>query len=363
MIATLLGRYPTVSETFVYREIEDLLRAGEQVEVLALQRTRAPQAGLLSGEVQVLPTAHQALLRDKPSPALAERWAELGGRPKDLRRAGWLARHLRRSGVSALHVHFLGDAAAIGAAACQMAGLPLALTVHARGIYAPTPLGLWALRQARLVVAISEHAARACRQAGAGAVEVLPLGVEEAPPAPRGGEGFTVLTVARPAAKKGYPTLREALLGLEPPWDWRVAGAAAEEIGGPHPRLEALGPVAATRVEKMYQEGAHAFALACQVAPDGDQDGVPVALMEAMARGVPVVSCPVGGVGELIEDGETGLLVPPEDALALREALRRLRADPALRARLGDAGRAHVRATRRPEQRAARLRTLLTGLH
>lgn len=360
MVPTLLGRYPTVSETFVYQEVEGLRAAGLEVPVFALERTRAPQGALLQGPVELLPTAHQVLLRRHPSPALERAWTEAGGRPKDLRRAGWLARQLARRGARALHVHFLGDAASIGAAACEMAGIPLILTVHARGIHAPTPLGLWALRRARELVVISQDAARACAAQGSPEPRVLPLGIALAEPTPPGPAGdFTLLTVARPVPKKGYAVLREALEGLEAPWRWRVAGASAEDIGGPHPRLEALGSVSMTRVEKMYQEGADAFALTCRVAEDGDRDGVPVALMEAMARGLPCLSCPVGGVGELIEDGVTGLLVPPDDPAATRAALARLAAEPALRRRLGEAGRAHVRATRDPERRARALAALL----
>lgn len=363
MIPLLLGRYPTVSQTFVYREVEDLRAAGLAVPVFALERTRAPQGELLQGAVEVLPTAHAVLLRERPTAALQASWLEAGGRLKDLRRAGWLARQLRRAGARGLHVHFLGDAAAIGAAACQMAGLPLVLTVHARGVYAPTPLGTWALRQAHEVVVISEHAARACAAEGVPGAHVLPLGIEPAELAPEGpGAHLSVLTVARPVAKKGYPVLREALLGLEAPWRWRVAGAEAEDIGGAHPWLEALGAVSATRIQKMYHDGVDTFALTCRVAEDGDQDGVPVALMEAMARGVPVLSCPVGGVGELIEDGVTGLLVPPDDPEATREALARLAESRPLRRRLGEAGRAHVRATRSPGRRAQALAALLRAL-
>ena len=81
--------------------------------------------------------------------------------------------------------------------------------------------------------------------------------------------------------------------------------------------------------------------------------------MEAMGRGVPVVTTAVGGIGELVEDDCTGLLVPPDDVESLCEALRRLATDPDLRRRLGRAGRDHVRATRQPRARSQRLLELL----
>jgi len=75
------------------------------------------------------------------------------------------------------------------------------------------------------------------------------------------------------------------------------------------------------------------------VAGDGDRDGLPNVLMEAQSQGLPCVATDVSGIPELIEDGVTGLLVPPRDRDALARALARLVGDPALRAQLGEAGR------------------------
>jgi colanic acid/amylovoran biosynthesis glycosyltransferase len=86
--------------------------------------------------------------------------------------------------------------------------------------------------------------------------------------------------------------------------------------------------------------GASAFALPCRELPSGDRDGLPVALVEAMSAGVPVVTTPVGGIGELVRDGESGLLVAPGDADALATAIASVLGDAALRARLATAGRA-----------------------
>lgn len=85
------------------------------------------------------------------------------------------------------------------------------------------------------------------------------------------------------------------------------------------------------------------FALPCRIAADGDRDGLPNVLMEAQTQRLACVSTDISGIGELIDDEQTGLLCPPEDVGALTRALDRLIADPALRLRLGEAGERRVR--------------------
>jgi glycosyltransferase involved in cell wall biosynthesis len=91
-----------------------------------------------------------------------------------------------------------------------------------------------------------------------------------------------------------------------------------------------------------YYRAADMLALPCIIAGDGDRDGIPVALIEAMAIGRPVVSTQVSGIPELVEHGQTGLLVPPGDAEALAEALLTLIRDEPLRQRMGQASREKV---------------------
>jgi glycosyltransferase involved in cell wall biosynthesis len=86
------------------------------------------------------------------------------------------------------------------------------------------------------------------------------------------------------------------------------------------------------------------FVLANCVAHDGDMDGLPNVMMEAQSQGLACVSTELSAIPELIEDGVTGLLVPPDEELPLAEALGRLISDPDLRARLGEAGFRRVRA-------------------
>ena len=359
-VAYLLGRFPTVSNTFVYREIDQLRSVGTAVEVYALSGSDDPHHDILQpDDVRRVPSAHAVIRMQRPSRSLVEAWKAHGGREKDLRRAGWLASQWARSGVVAVHAHFLGTAASIAAAACELAHIPLVVSVHARGILVPDSITRFTLERARAIRTISARTSALVSAYSGHASQVLPLAVEPAPVAPRSSSPLHVLTVARPVAKKGYPILREALAMLGPTARWTVVGATESEVGGSIPGLCALGVVPFSAIEAVYQGGVDVFALPCQVAPDQDEDGVPVAMLEAMARGVPVVTTPVGGIPEVIEDGVSGRLVPAGNPEALADVLGTLRDDPTQCRRLGLAGRAHVRETRQPAVQAAALRDLL----
>jgi glycosyltransferase involved in cell wall biosynthesis len=105
----------------------------------------------------------------------------------------------------------------------------------------------------------------------------------------------------------------------------------------------------------------HAFVMPCRRDRSGDMDGIPTVFMEAMATGRPVISCAVSGVPELVRDGDTGILVPSDDAPALADAIARLAADDALRVRLGGAARALVERQHDQRRTAARFLALMTG--
>ena len=169
------------------------------------------------------------------------------------------------------------------------------------------------------------------------------------------GAPLRILSSGRLVEKKGFDVLVEALAIL------KSRGIAFQAtIGGSGP-LETdlraligekgLEDVITLTGEALKQEEIPDFmatgdiyVLACQRAPDGDIDGLPQMLMEAMACDLPAVSTDLVGIPDLIKDGETGLLVPTRDATALADALARLEADPALCDRLAEAGRARVKA-------------------
>jgi glycosyltransferase involved in cell wall biosynthesis len=134
----------------------------------------------------------------------------------------------------------------------------------------------------------------------------------------------------------------------------RVAAAGLEGV------VELLGAQPRERVREELA-ACDAFVLPSVVTPEGKMEGLPVALMEALAARRPTVATRISGIPELVEDGVTGLLVPPEDAGALSAALRRLAEDPALGRRLAEAGHARVREQHDLGRNVTRLAELLRG--
>jgi glycosyltransferase involved in cell wall biosynthesis len=258
------------------------------------------------------------------------------------RRKPWLApvvlasmgRALRRAARDAdlVHAHWLASMLVAPAAR-----KPIVLTLHGSGtagrfedlqVLAKSPrLARALLRRARVVIGVAEQLSEAARRGGARDARWIPNGVEI--PAEVGEEADPpeVLYVGRLSAEKGIRTLVDATRGL----NLVVAG------DGPLRSLvpDALGFVPHEEVQRL-------LARAAVVVLPSHREGLPMVLLEAMAHGRAVVATPVGGIPSLVEDGVTGVLVPPGDAKALREAIERLLVNPELRQRLGEAARAKV---------------------
>jgi glycosyltransferase involved in cell wall biosynthesis len=125
-------------------------------------------------------------------------------------------------------------------------------------------------------------------------------------------------------------------------------------------RVRTLGPRPRLEVVRLLSE-CDVFALPSVMAANGEREGIPVSLMEAMAMGVPVVSTKLSGIPELVESGVSGILVEPGDASALSESLEKLAREPELRARLGEAGRMKVLRDFDLSRNVDRLAELLAG--
>jgi glycosyltransferase involved in cell wall biosynthesis len=214
--------------------------------------------------------------------------------------------------------------------------VPFGVTVHAVDLFVPRPGLAEVLRAADPVITVAEHHARVLATYGVTAT-VVRCGVE--PTAYRcadpGGNGpLRVVSVGRNVPKKGLDDL-VAAVRAEPPIRLRVVA----DVPSQGDRIE-VGALPPGEVPAALA-AAHLFALPCRIAPDGDRDGVPVAIIEAMAAGLPVLTTPIAGIPEVVDD-EVGWMVPPDDPDALGKALRAIAADPAGRARRGEAARRRV---------------------
>jgi glycosyltransferase involved in cell wall biosynthesis len=405
-VAYVMNGFPRLSETFIAHEIHQLERAGLRLRLFSVKREgedkvhpvvaaiRAPLAYLpeatsLSGtslgrwlleNVPRFARTHAALAVRHPlrwtgtlASALAMSWRY---RPrgeglrlrkvfiKEFLQAGHIAQAALDAGdVGHLHGHFCHGVATITWFASRMSGIPFSFTAHAKDIYQPelNPGRLLErkLGAARFVATCTCANAGVLRARHARPHEVHAIyhGLDTdwfSPGAKRDdGAAPLVLAVGRFVEKKGFDRLVEACARLK--WQgvrFRCVivgerGSASQAIReqvdalGVADVVELRGPMAQDELREVYR-GAHVFALPCQVMEDGDRDGFPNVLAEAMAMGVPVVSTDISGIPEMIDDGVHGLLVPPRDADALAEALRRVLTDPVLHARLADQGRRRI---------------------
>jgi glycosyltransferase involved in cell wall biosynthesis len=304
---------------------------------------------------------------------------------KEFLQAVDLADRLQQAGdVRHLHAHFAHGTTTVTWLASMLTKLPFSFTGHAKDIYRESlnPAGLLRrkMRAASFVVtctgANQEHLQRleptadvhlvyhglnadfagmlpafAARQAAAAEdadQESDRAGVTDNP----GTVPLKVVAVGRLVPKKGFDVLVEAvadlrdrgvelelvIAGEDGPDALKVRTIVAERCPD---LVRFTGPLSQCELLELYRS-ADVFALACRVDGDGDRDGIPNVMVEAMAAGLPVVSTAVSGIPELVRDGRNGLLVAPEDPAALAGALLKLAADVPLRARLASAGKETV---------------------
>jgi glycosyltransferase involved in cell wall biosynthesis len=255
----------------------------------------------------------------------------------NLRRRPWLAllapallasfvRASRRVDADLLHAHWI-PAGWVAAQArkpyvVQVWGTDVELARRA------PQLARGVLRRARLVIAASTALAETARQLGARDIRVIPSGVNLPPEVGEEAEPLEVLYAGRLSPEKGVLELLEATRGMQ------------LVIAGDGPLRERV-PAAQGFVPHDELQGL--YARAAVVACPSRREGFGVACLEAMAHGRPVVATGVGGLRDLVVDGETGLVVPPRDPAALRHALETLLADRELRHRLGAAARERAR--------------------
>ncbi|MGE0373467.1 MAG: glycosyltransferase family 4 protein [Gammaproteobacteria bacterium] len=396
-IGILAKVFPKLSESFILEEVLGLERLGVQLRILALEgpdphpmhararEVKAPLCQLPPRRLQrwaVLTTAQVRQWLRSPRKSLrvlleSRRLHGAGWRRK-YARAVWLVEVCRRHGIDRLHVHFASEPTEIADLAHRLHGIPFSVSGHAKDIWCCEPALLrQRLARACFIATCTRANAEYLAHDVAAPVSVHRVyhGIDTSlftPPARRAdGRAPLVLAVGRLRPKKGFATLLHALRLL------KEGGHPVRcAIVGYGPDLETLqclvdtldmrgsvefpGPLPHERLIEWYRQ-ADVFCSPCEVQDDGDRDGIPNVMLEAMATALPVIATPVSGIPEVVQHDRNGWLVPPRDPAALAEAIAHLLGQPSLGARLGRAARETVLTMFDSQRNLATLAALLQG--
>jgi glycosyltransferase involved in cell wall biosynthesis len=380
VIAYLAPEIPALSATFVYEELLGVERRGIVVIPCSVHRPGQPAQGqhalaervrylydgpriaLAASGLAGLVTFHGAfravawLVADLLAcgPSRLESWKLVFQFLAGVR----LARILRSEGCRHLHVHFAHVPTQIAMYASALAGVPFTVMAHANDIFERGQLLRQKAERSVRLLTISEH--NKAYLIGLGVPEEkldvmrcgVSLPIRDPVPEWEARSVYRLGTLGRLVEKKGIDVLVEAvaLLGDRP---YRVELTIAGD-GPLRSQLENLAKNLDLE-DRVRFEGnldhrhvpdwmhrLDAFVLASKPDANGDMDGIPVVLMEAMSQSIPVVSTRLSGIPELVLDGETGLLAEPGDAPGLADQIDRLLSDPGLRRRLAMRAQEHV---------------------
>lgn len=387
-VAFVLKGYPRLSETFIAQEILALERRGLDILIVSLRQPTDRAVHPVHRQI----AAARLYLPEYLYQAPGRVWH---GWRRARRRAGWrrtwriwladlrrdpTPNRVRRFGqalvltaelpadIGHLHAHFLHTPASVARYAALICGLDWTVSAHAKDIWT-TPAWEKAEKLGSAAWAVTctgtGHADLAALAPDPSRVGLVyhGLDLDRFPPPPERsaendgndpGRPVVLLSVGRAVAKKGYDDLLSALALLPAGLHWRlvhIGGGAlaaglrhrADELGLSQ-HIEWRGGLPQPEVLDAYRI-ADLFVLAAKIGPDGDRDGLPNVLMEAQSQRLACVATTVSGIPELIEDGATGVLVPPANPPALAAALESLIRNPARRAALGLAGECRVRTS------------------
>lgn len=376
----VVSLFPCWSETFIVREIEQLIASGVDVRILSLKppseklvqaRARAlmdrvigPRGALAEAPTVLFEALRQPVrllgvlaiclagLYRQPTvlaKTLVSLWRGLAALPQ-----------LRRFDAELLHAHWATYPSTVAWALGRLLRRPFSFTCHAHDIFVEDHLLRRKLAEASLAATISQFNVRYLqpwRSAGVpDRLQVVHCGVDfsELPEVLDGRVEGQLATVGRLDPIKGFDVLVEALALLRQrgvAFDCTLIGEGelrpALEAQRARHGLDAALAMPGARPQEQVRAAllaASVFVMPSVRTPQGNQDGIPVALMEAMGSGAAVVSTRVSGIPELIEHEVSGLLVDAGDAPALADALQRLLGDADLRRRLGQAARVRVAA-------------------
>lgn len=377
-VVYLVSLFPCWSETFIVREIAELLRLGVDVHIVSLKhasermvqsdaQTMLPRVMYPPRGLSGLGRALAQILRH-PVASLSELVGLARGlwrHPVVLAKSAvvwWrtlgLAAQVQALRPQHLHAHWATYPSTAAMWLSGRSGIPFSFTAHAHDIFLEDHLIAQKLQRAAFGVTISdfnrrylaEHVSTLALQR----MRIVHCGVAPGAYAyqAEGRIPGRIVSVGRLDAIKGFEHLIEACAILQRRgvyFECRIIGegplraalqARIDALGlGGHVQL--LGACKQEQVREALNE-ASLFALACVVTPQGDRDGIPVALMEAMACGTPVVSTRVSGIPELIEHGVGGLLAEPGDARELARCIEGVLASPGRAQQMARAAREKI---------------------
>ncbi|SDO76326.1 glycosyltransferase family 4 protein [Desulforhopalus singaporensis] len=385
VLAYVLKGYPRISETFISNEILLLEQLGFAMHLFPMRQPRETfchdSVKKIRARVDYLPTeltqqfctllrANIFLAAKKPAAfreALRHARAGLSVKTgnlatlKHLLQAGFLTNNhlLGDSRISQLHGHFAHSPTSVTLMASIFSGLPFSFTAHAKDIYTSEPGKLRRkMEKARFVITCTDHNRKYLESIAQGVstpVYCVYHGIDLAlfsnPEVPRVAvkPPYHILTVARMTEKKGLPTIYRALALL------KAAGIRFRHtlIGDGDDREKILELIDSLKLDqdcrwlgtRTHQEvleqfrQSDLFVLGCNIAKNGDRDGIPNVLVESLAMGVPAVSTSVSAIPELLVNNETGITVDPGDPTQLAAAMKNILTDAALRRRLISGGK------------------------
>lgn len=395
-VGYVLSAWPRLSETFILNEVVGVERLGVCLQIFTVKAAKDKSAHPKVAEVRA-PVTCLSMKRNHKAIGLASvrlflrqpiRFCQTGLRALRYRRlaalrcffqATYLAEMLFRESLTHLHAHFAHDPTLVTMFVHYLTGIPYSFTAHAKDIYVKTSPDLLRAeaQSAQAVVTCTEYNRRyISTQIGSAGNEKLHCiyhGLDLSQfkfrsPRAANGEPPVILSVARLVEKKGLSDLilaadnlrqrgRRFLVEIVGDGPLRQSLEAQVRRLGLNDHVRFLGPLPHERLCRIYQS-VSIFALPCIVAADGDRDGIPNVLLEAMASGVPVVSTPVSGIPEVIRSEAEGLLVPPNSPAGLADAVDRLLSSPELGERLALAARAKIETCFSIERNSAQLVSL-----
>jgi glycosyltransferase involved in cell wall biosynthesis len=400
-VGYVVKRYPRYSETFIVNEILAHEAAGLDLEIFSLRppvdryfqdilaQVRSPVNYLYLPTESWMPEVLAAealkgtifwLTLQEASQILPNFWTALelarGEEVRDVYQAMVLAREVRSKGICHLHAHFGTQATTVTRLAAHFAGVPYSFTAHAKDIFHESVQSddlRRKLRDAAAVVTVSDYNLNYLRQNYGVAAEHVQriyngLDLERFPYTAPHDRSCRIISVGRLIEKKGYADLIAAcgiLARRGCRFSCQIIGTGELETAlrgqieclGLQTQVELMGPRPQWEVIQ-YVQTAAVFAAPYVIGSDGNSDGLPTVLLEAMALGTPCVSTNVTGVPEIVRDRNTGLMVPQHDPIALAAAIEELLTNPTLRVELATQARHLIEAEFDIHRNTSSLRTL-----